>query len=169
MDLPRYSQQEMEEHKEVCPICDQICEPGAMLCCSHYIGVIEGGELIWIPSDKDKTLKIISEFCYELDDLFVSNREIYSTVINLIFDKKLQNLISAFETCEFSFESYILSSNIFSASEVYHASNLFRGIYVNHFDAVDALADTINEQNSLIKSLVTVVKAGYLINPSRLN
>ena len=105
MNLPRYSQQEMEEYQEVCPTCDQICEPGAMLYCSHYIGVMEAEDLIWIPSDKDKIMKIMSEFCCELENLLVFNREIYTTVINLIFDERLKNLISAFENFEFGFES----------------------------------------------------------------
>ncbi len=169
MDLPRYSQQEMEEYQEVCPICNRICEPGAMLYCSHYIGVMEAGDLIWIPSDRDKTLKIMSEFCCELENLFVDNREIYTSVINLIFDANLKNLISAFENFEFGFESYISGSNISSFAEVHHPSNLFHGLYVNHFNAINALADTITEQNSLFKSLVTVVKAGYEVNSSRLN
>jgi len=171
MDLPKYNKKKIEEYQEVCPICDCICEPGAMLFCDHYIGVFESGELIWIPTEKIELFEIVRNFCAELDDLFVFHRERYTTVLNLMFDQdltipeidKFKSFISTLEACEFSLESYISDNDIFNFSKVRHTSNLFHGVYTNYPHEVNELAQTIPKKSALFNSLLTILKAGYQV------
>ena len=113
MDLPEYNGQEIQDYQEVCPICDRICEPGAMLFCDHYLGVIESGDLIWIPTEKDKHFDGIRNFLAELDDLNGFYEEVYSATHSLLLDNELKTLIKNFEKYEFNLANYIQNNSHF--------------------------------------------------------
>ena len=166
MDLPEYNGQEIQDYQEVCPICDRICEPGAMLFCDHYLGVIESGDLIWIPTEKDKHFDGIRNFLAELDDLNGFYEEVYSATHSLLLDNELKKLIKNFEKYEFNLANYIQNNSLYRPATVYHKSNLFSGFYTEHFNVIISSSQEIKDQISLFTSLVTVLKAGYQVKLS---
>lgn len=166
MDLPEYNGQEIQDYQEVCPICDRICEPGAMLFCDHYLGVIESGDLIWIPTEKDKHFDEIRNFLAELDDLNGFYEEVYNATHSLLLDNELQRLIKNFEKYEFNLANYIRNNSLYRPATVYHKSNLFSGFYTEHFDVIISSSQKIKDQIFLFTSLVTVLKAGYQVELS---
>lgn len=166
MDLPEYNGQEIQDYQEVCPICDRICEPGAMLFCDHYLGVIESGDLIWIPTEKDKHFDGIRNFLAELDDLNGFYEEVYNATHSLLLDNELKKLIKNFEKYEFNLANYIQNNSLYRPATVYHKSNLFSGFYTEHFDVIISSSQEIKDQISLFTSLVTVLKAGYQVKLS---
>lgn len=166
MDLPEYNGQEIQDYQEVCPICDRICEPGAMLFCDHYLGVIESGDLIWIPTEKDKHFDEIRNFLAELDDLNGFYEEVYNATHSLLLDNELQRLIKNFEKYEFNLANYIQNNSLYRPATVYRKSNLFSGFYTEHFDVIISSSQKIKDQIFLFTSLVTVLKAGYQVELS---
>lgn len=163
MDLPEYNGQEIQDYQEVCPICDRICEPGAMLFCDHYLGVIESGDLIWIPTEKDKHFDGIRNFLAELDDLNGFYEEVYNATHSLLLDNELKKLIKNFEKYEFNLANYIQNNSLYRPATVYRKSNLFSGFYTEHFDVIISSSQEIKNQISLFSSLVNVLKAGYQV------
>ena len=154
----------MEEFQEVCPYCSCICEPGAVLYCTHYSGARIDGLLCWYATSREKILKQIEDFLSQLEDISVFSKLGEADLIKLINDPKFTDLIKRAEECEYDLENFLIYGYQFKYAEHQNKDNLFIGIYTDRFDIFEDLEAILKKYSNILSAIYTLTKAGYSVS-----